>query len=1625
MKLFAGSYESYHAHGVMLRLWQRSILFAVLLFGLLALLPIHAQVTSINAFKLNNQETISVFFDEPQLFKADALQKQFKITSYNYDNHKDEVIDEGKWHLSKDGYRLSYYPISEGSYTISTDQFQHQKTNSRKEDYIYLGTPSDFVKIIGRGPVLPLHNSTIPVEMFGTQEIDVEYYAIHNLPQLLENYYIGSDFDTWSLSRLVKDMTPAGIFRYVTPKDTPKNEPTIHQVPLDKNIQPGAYLITANPAGEIYKKPDTRIIFISDIGLQARLYPESTVIIGNHFSNNEPVDGATLEVWKNKDRKLEKSSILCTFEDGLCRLPKRLEKSDIVVVQQEGDISILPLKEIALDLNEYAIQGAVSTEEVAYVYSNRTLYRPGEAMTINTLLRNFDGYLLPEQPLTLSVIDPQGKTFRNYQIDSSTEGFYQSIITIPQEAKTGIWKIEARTDISSDLPLGSLKLYIEEFMPERMELIVTAEEKIYQYDEQISFNISSRYLFGAPANGNEVTLHHELSLNRTPFIGHKDWFTGVLSFPSEYFVKSYQDRGFLDKNGEVIFEATRPFSQDYWPSPSAVLRFDTAVNILDGSVLGISRSAKNNLWPGKAVPVIRPLFEEGNIGYGRDANFEIFTATPEGDIAPSNLLLTLKYEDPYCTWVYSTYRGWDCHRNYGFQIREQKVIQSGDISNFSFSPYSWGSYILEVKDLDTDLVTEFKFAGSWENSSSGQLAAAKPLHLNLSTQKPSFKPGEEIELTIDAPFPGNLTLLVEGSNILFEENTHIPSGKSILKIPFDPKWNHHDLYISGLLISKNKKDETVRSLGIIPLKIDTSARKLYPQLSFPAITLPDQPVTIEVSLSDADIQTLKNAGKESLYATISITDRGILNMIPEKQGSMFDALFKQRRYSAEIIDYYSRIFKQGMGSLLNPQFGGDSDLVAEEEESLPNLTEMKTVSLSSELISFEDGKAFITFDLPDFNGEAEVAVKIFNDSQIGEINETLIIRAPIIADLVPPKFIRVEDETFISLTLVNMTGQKDLIKISVGSEQFDIDYQNVVELDKEERFHALIPISLKEFTPFAEVVLEIDSQSFKAIRNYQIGTVHKTEETAIYDRNSLKADTLWQRNSAISGQFSQGFRESITFSKTPYINVLSYTSGLFQYPYGCTEQITSKAFPWLFKENAILDQEKRLAYQLDIQRNPKKSSESFEEWEDKMMKDTISKLLDRQKPNGGFSLWSNGESRFATSVYITDFLTTAKEKYPAHIPQKDLDRALSYLKRQLNDAQSVYNRIGTEVPSSRDNILSRFSLTNVSYATWVLAKEGRIFNADILFLKQLEHRLTPLSTAYLAAAFTILGNEQDGNILFSKVLEKMESKNQEYGYYQSDVSEIALILTMFNEISARNFQVNNDIQNELLLLLDNRLNTRKYFSTQDRYSLIKLGVDQSLEPTEMSFIVNGEAQSLLTNTIIPANSIATLSSKEPLFMEYHIEGYPKHPVQVENFKLKFTKSLNNYIGQTLKVGDRITVRLTVEAPDNNLPSGLIVDRIPGGFNLVNPNIATDDIEEFYKDLGISKAQRDRIEHEEFRFDHYLVSLPISKGVKQEFVYILEAAVPGVYEMPITTIEDMYLPTYKNIMVEPGIITIEK
>ena len=93
------------------------------------------------------------------------------------------------------------------------------------------------------------------------------------------------------------------------------------------------------------------------------------------------------------------------------------------------------------------------------------------------------------------------------------------------------------------------------------------------------------------------------------------------------------------------------------------------------------------------------------------------------------------------------------------------------------------------------------------------------------------------------------------------------------------------------------------------------------------------------------------------------------------------------------------------------------------------------------------------------------------------------------------------------------------------------------------------------------------------------------------------------------------------------LDAAALLAALDRYPFGCSEQITSRALPLLYVND--LASEAHLALDTAV---------------DQRIRDAIDRLLARQGSNGSFGLWSAGGDDVWLDAYVTDFLTRARER---------------------------------------------------------------------------------------------------------------------------------------------------------------------------------------------------------------------------------------------------------------------------------------------------------------------------------------------------------------------------------------------
>src|SRR5262245_5341017 len=218
------------------------------------------------------------------------------------------------------------------------------------------------------------------------------------------------------------------------------------------------------------------------------------------------------------------------------------------------------------------------------------------------------------------------------------------------------------------------------------------------------------------------------------------------------------------------------------------------------------------------------------------------------------------------------------------------------------------------------------------------------------------------------------------------------------------------------------------------------------------------------------------------------------------------------------------------------------------------------------------------------------------------------------------------------------------------------------------------------------------------------------------------------------------------------LDVATLLKALDRYPFGCSEQIASRALPLLYVNE--LASEAHLA---------------FDTAADRRIREAIERLMTRQGSHGSFGLWSAGGEDAWLDSYVTDFLTRARERGFA-VPDAGFRLAVDRLRNLVANAPEPKKDGGRDL----------------AYALYVLARNGSAPVSDLRYIAdtQLSELETVTAKAQIAAALALLGDRARAERVYASALDTITSATT-YTWgrvdYGSTLRDAAALVTLAAE----------------------------------------------------------------------------------------------------------------------------------------------------------------------------------------------------------------------------------------------------
>jgi alpha-2-macroglobulin len=1342
----------------------------------------------------------------------------------------------------------------------------------------------------------------------------------------------------------------------------------------------GIYHIMIRSANDYWLK-DSRFISLSDIGLIAKEGREKIVVFANSIKTADALSGVNVVAYGNNNQVLAMGA---TGNDGVAELTyTRKEfagfKPAMIIAKTDEDFNYLPFKSTSVNTSRFDVGGKRirSSGLDAFIYAERDIYRPGEKINYSVILRDKDWKSPGDIPVKLRMLMPNGKELKNFRKALNEQGSLEGSMDISRSALTGTYSLEVYS--ANDVLLGTQSFVVEEFVPDRIKVTTKLNKPSYTPGDSVALAVNAVNYFGPPAANRNYEC--EIQLKTKSFTAEKyPRYDFSLASQNTFFDKILR-QGTTDANGNVQQGYTVPATY----ANIGLLEAGFFATVFDENARPVSRHIYADI---HTQPVFFGVKDDGYSYFSLNtaANFPLIALNR--DKKPVNAtakIQVIKHE--YRTVLAKTGSYFRYESQKSTKVLEEKNVSiNGENTVYNFTPKASGEYELRISvpGANAYVSRNFYSYGNWGNDNQS-FEVNNEGHIDIETDKEKYQTGETVKALFKAPFNGRMLVTFETDHVIKHQYVEVKDRTASLS--FKTGSEHlPGFYISATLIKPHQLSDIPLTVahGYQPVKADDANRKINVQ------------ITAAKTARSKTKQKITVKGAPNSMITLAAVDNGVLAMNGYDSPDPYAYFYKKRALDVKGYDLYPLLLPEIRQRLSST--GGDGDLEMDKRVNPVQGNRFKVMSFWSGIRKANgSGNAEFEVDIPQFSGEVRLMAVAYKDEKFGSAHQEMTIADPIVLSTALPRFFSPGDTVTVPVTITNTTAKAATatasIKVTGPMQAFGST--QTVNLAANGEGRVLFKIGAANGIGAGKVNIEISSMGEKF-----------NEETEI----TVRPPSTLQKQTG-SGSISGGSTQTITLntsdfmagtsnyqlvvSKSPALEIADQMSYLVQYPYGCTEQTISSAFPQIYYGD--------MADAMGLTRDNANAAANVME--------AIRKIKMRQLYNGAVTLWDGGGTEdWWTTIYALHFLTEAgKAGYEA---DNSLKETISgYLISRLRNRELIpyyYNRIENKKIAPKE----------VAYSLYVLALANKKQVATMNYYKSQPAILALDSRYLLSAAYALSGDRAGSREILPTTFAGEESVTQTGGSYYSPVRDEAIALNAILDIDANNQQIPTMAKH----VTDN-LKQRTYLSTQERsFGFLALGkMLRSIGNTNISAEVkangktiastDGKTLKLDAKQLGSGNIQIVTKGTGKLFYYWQTEGISSTgSYKEEDSYLKVRRNFYNRNGQlvngnTFKQNDLIIVRVIIEKTFGNMVNNVVItDLLPAGFEIENPRVKELPGMDWIKDASTPTALDIRDDRINFFTD---------VSGTQHFYYAVRAVSTGMFRMGPVSADAMYAGEYHS------------
>jgi uncharacterized protein YfaS (alpha-2-macroglobulin family) len=1072
----------------------------------------------------------------------------------------------------------------------------------------------------------------------------------------------------------------------------------------------GAALVGMRAPGRYSPYIDVRAVAATDLAISAKMSRFGSIVWVSRLSDGAPVPHATVVV---RTRAGEAFSTR-TDEAGIAAIPAdryapastegQIDSSAVLVVREGTDWTFRRIEDLVGEWRYgVSVDPSGRLAPVGMLFTERGVYKPGETVKVKGLFR---------QPLAKGTRTPAGRTVHLSATDGQGENVFSEdakldayggfALDVPMPATSHLGNAQLRADIDGGddgtAPPGgtSTSVLLAAYKPAEFKVTVDPDKSAYVRGDKAAFAAQGDYLFGAPMSGGSV----RYTVTRGPgyFVPPgaeelvlDDYAYGWDSSSASLRAGELQSgNGALSDKGQ--FRAATALTMPGQRGPEMVT-FEAEVEDLTRQT--IAGRASVVVHPGEFYVAMKPP-ADFFVSKGATLHPEILAIDAAGAKRSG---IAVHIEIIRRSWHTVLEETGESGGHYDSKPVD-KTVASCDVTTTAAAAVGCdlavadaGYMIVRAQAKDKRGNALAASTGLYSLGESADLGwlVSDSTKLDLVPDKKAYEIGQTARVLVKSPFhDADALVTVERAGVYRQERITLAGATPTLSIPITEDMRPN-AYVAVELVRGRMQAAPSHGpdpgaptyrIGYAELSVNPEARRLKVAVS-PAHKEYGPGQTV-----DADVAVLDRAGKPvRTSVTFYAVDEGVLMLTGYKTPDPIPVFTAPRAlavFSIESRDDLAKIlFRAG-------EVGGDKgrDGGGGGEDASVRQDFRATAYFEPSLVTGADGKAHVRFKLPDgLTTYRLMAVVAGQDDRFGFGESQVVTSRPLMARPAMPRFLRAGDSVDAGIVLTSKGMPASNVEVTLDAKGVVVngDAKRVVALPAngsvEVRWPIASPTSGKaSFTWTARAGKAVDEVRVER----EVEVPLSPEAVALYGDTSQAAG---ERLGDLSAMRSDVGGLDLRLASTALVGLEDGIEQLVEYPYGCTEQLSSRLVPLIPLRALAEEYHAKLPVELDG-----------------VIDDAVARIVKNQLGDGSFGYWVDSPRGY---VWLTAYALWAlhlASQHGHHIPDGVEEHATRYLRAELpNWERSPYTR--AEAPFVLD-VLAEVGSPDAGYMDRVYEKRA-------------------------------------------------------------------------------------------------------------------------------------------------------------------------------------------------------------------------------------------------------------------------------------------------------------------------------